>query len=708
MSDADSNVDPSGLPEIIESSTPDFDWTEPELLEFLQRAWSLDDKMRVAGRIRESTSDFAFLVDLFHPDTGKSLRAPMEGTIVHNGIYIAPSALKAFRSSGGGGAHVVLQIDMSPLEIRKKRDDPLATNAVFGTLELLSTVPEEWTDAVVRTERGQVLMLQKAVESIRSEIAVEIEADRANLDRIKNEISALKDARDELQSDIERVQREYHAKNGEISELGLKFDERRVEMEKQFRKLTELAREKGRRLVALGLIEQDVMNSLTGEITVERPKVGHDFHEIFGGEISTLPSYIQASLWSRGLMYTKHQITNYLALLRTRDLIILAGDSGSGKTSLVSAAAKALGGKCVVIPVKPNWTSPEDLLGFYNPLERKFHPTQFLETLLDATANPSVPYFICLDEMNLARVEYYFADFLSLLEERNHRPVIHLYSETEDRQVAEDCRIFLEIEEAARLEHGLPDDATIVDVLQNSAVHSQMQSVLGANQNKSLLDIHSSLRRSVAEQVNVPPQLELPSNVWLIGAVNVDETTHYLSPKVLDRAHVVRFRNPLLFDWDEIEAELEEFEIDISQPVQINASDIGEVRPYPAITDDEENFDRLVEISRNYLDPIGLEFGLRAVRQSLNYLRSASDMGMEENEALNSLLIQKILPKLTLDISKRSTSDQTKAEILDALSSHVADTIDFDGLSPETVVYQLEEILRRATDNNGIANFWAK
>jgi 5-methylcytosine-specific restriction endonuclease McrBC GTP-binding regulatory subunit McrB len=118
------------------------------------------------------------------------------------------------------------------------------------------------------------------------------------------------------------------------------------------------------------------------------------------------------------MLFSQAQLRDLLALLRTHDLIVLAGDSGSGKTSLVRGVAEAIGGVCTVVPVKPNWTGPEDLLGYYNPIERRFLPTPFLKALLDAARAPQVLHLIVLDEMNLARVEHYFADFLSRLEER--------------------------------------------------------------------------------------------------------------------------------------------------------------------------------------------------------------------------------------------------------------------------------------------------
>ena len=83
---------------------------------------------------------------------------------------------------------------------------------------------------------------------------------------------------------------------------------------------------------------------------------------------------LQVQLQKKGLLYTQALLRDFLALLRTRDLVVLAGDSGSGKTSLVRAVAEAIGGVCTVIPVKPNWTGPEDLLGYYNPDRTQLSP----------------------------------------------------------------------------------------------------------------------------------------------------------------------------------------------------------------------------------------------------------------------------------------------------------------------------------------------
>src|SRR3546814_19248598 len=80
----------------------------------------------------------------------------------------------------------------------------------------------------------------------------------------------------------------------------------------------------------------------------------------------------------------------------------------------------------------------------------------------------------------------------------------------------------------------------------------------GFTDNESVLVHHGRLRRSLAAQMRMPTSITLPENVWIFGAVNIDDTTHQLSPKVLDRVQVVRLRNPMLADWDAIAAEAHE------------------------------------------------------------------------------------------------------------------------------------------------------
>jgi len=131
-----------------------------------------------------------------------------------------------------------------------------------------------------------------------------------------------------------------------------------------------------------------------------------------------------------------------------------------------------------LVAVRSDWTDPRGLVGYYNPLTNSYVRTSVVELLLRAAEDPANPYIVILDEMNLARVEYYFSDFLSALE--SGKPVELMSRSTEEELLA-----------------------------------------LG--------------------QDDIPAELPVPTNVSFIGTVNVDETTHAFSPKVLDRANVIEF-----------------------------------------------------------------------------------------------------------------------------------------------------------------------
>lgn len=410
------------------------------------------------------------------------------------------------------------------------------------------------------------------------------------------------------------------------------------------------------------------------------------------------------------MLFSQAQLRDFLALMRTNDLVILAGDSGSGKTSLVRAVAESIGGRCTVIPVKPNWTGPEDLLGYYNPIERSYQATPFLQALQAAAREQDVPHFICLDEMNLARVEHYFADFLSLLEARDTSPTIALYTSDEERHVVVENSLFLSLEEEARQRVGMDDSATFTDMLKNQQANSLLHQLGGFQDAESVLLHHGRLRRSMSALLRTPNSIRFPSNVRIIGAINIDETTHYLSPKVLDRAHVLRFRNPVLMDWNAVEAEVEHFDINVELPMLLTADDLGLRNPYPPYDRSDSHAALLTEWARMHLDPLGVEFGLRAIRQSLGYMQAARQAGIGDVEALDNVVQHKILPKLMLDTGRTGSNGQSKREILielrDALDAALR------GFQPtagtETSVAALDRLIGSVDSNNGIANYWLR
>tara|TARA_R110000868_G_scaffold405577_1_gene685088 strand:- start:8710 stop:10773 length:2064 start_codon:yes stop_codon:yes gene_type:complete len=151
---------------------------------------------------------------------------------------------------------------------------------------------------------------------------------------------------------------------------------------------------------------------------------------IAGGYVPPSLEQVVQAVGDEGLRLEQRLIRRYHMSVLSRGFVILSGNSGSGKTWLADAYARAVGAKALVVPVAPNWTSNEDLLGYYNPLDDQYHDTPFssflrrAEVEFDRAKRQGVtprPFHLILDEMNLARVEYYFAKFLSAMEMRARR-----------------------------------------------------------------------------------------------------------------------------------------------------------------------------------------------------------------------------------------------------------------------------------------------
>jgi MoxR-like ATPase len=148
------------------------------------------------------------------------------------------------------------------------------------------------------------------------------------------------------------------------------------------------------------------------------------------------PSFqeIVTSITKSGLLLSERTIRRYHAAVQARGFVILAGVSGTGKTWLAEAYADAIGARFLSVRVAPNWHSNEDLLGYLSPLTGVYQHTGFSRFLIEADGSfrqaPSTeaarPFHVLLDEMNLARVEHYFADFLSALEQRQRRGEVTL------------------------------------------------------------------------------------------------------------------------------------------------------------------------------------------------------------------------------------------------------------------------------------------
>ena len=151
------------------------------------------------------------------------------------------------------------------------------------------------------------------------------------------------------------------------------------------------------------------------KIITEKDKANEKLKEQYGEKLYFLPYGTRAKLFTYIFKY-------FYLCLKTKPFVILSGISGTGKSKMVKLFAEALGAnsknnRFKMIPVKPEWSDSTDLLGYRN-IEGNFILGIITSIAYSAIKNPKFPYFICLDEMNLARVEYYFSDILSLMETR--------------------------------------------------------------------------------------------------------------------------------------------------------------------------------------------------------------------------------------------------------------------------------------------------
>ena len=278
-----------------------------------------------------------------------------------------------------------------------------------------------------------------------------------------------------------------------------------------------------------------------------------------------------------------------LSSLLTRPLVVLTGLSGSGKSQIAAKLGEWLGeGQSLFVPVRPDWTGPEALFGYVDILQpavsagrRVWSVPDVLAFFLRAVRDPGRPYILVLDEMNLAHVERYFADFLSGME--SGQPVLPNLIQEGDRWV------------------DAPDDAN---------------------------------------------PLPIPRNLFVVGTVNIDETTYMFSPKMLDRSNVLEFRVAT------------QDLVDTQKPQKLAPAADASVRALLSVamddewhnahaTQDVEAFTQAMRALHRRLSRHSSEFGFRTFYDAVRYLSIYSAMGDSSwVDCLDLQVMQKVLPRL--------------------------------------------------------------
>lgn len=303
--------------------------------------------------------------------------------------------------------------------------------------------------------------------------------------------------------------------------------------------------------------------------------------------IVQIKKYIAAT----GFSYEDGLIENFYLSLKAKPFVILAGTSGTGKTRLVKLFAEAVGattgnGRFKMVSVRPDWSDSSDLFGHVD-LNGKFIPGAIIDFAKQAEIDNNRPYFLCLDEMNLARVEYYLSDILSVIETRDF----------------------------------------IGGTIQSDPLVS---------------DTYYGSDTSAAGRYGT---VRLPENLYIIGTVNMDETTFPFSRKVLDRANTIEF------SYVDLMPNLDELPREMPQAMNLNNAFLKTeyllLGQCAAESETVNGYCLELQKVNRILQKASAHVGYRVRDEIVFYLLNNKKYDLlAENEAMDNELMQKILPRI--------------------------------------------------------------
>lgn len=384
----------------------------------------------------------------------------------------------------------------------------------------------------------------------------------------------------------------------------------------------------------------------------------------------------------------------YITAIKSKPFLLLAGISGTGKSRIVRELARACWDvdspeyknhkpkNFEMIQVKPNWHDSSELIGYVSRLgdEPTFIAGDFLKFVVRAWENESTPYFLCLDEMNLAPVEQYFAEYLSVVESRKRN---------ETGKVVTDPILKPEFEKERNGEH-----AKFVP----KAWYKKLIDEL-------LVDC-SDGQKDVLKQQFIDKGITIPQNLIIVGTVNMDETTFSFSRKVLDRAMTIEMND-----------------VDLYGGLTSRHEQIGKLNFEDLVGDKVEGVDVYQENQEVcnqailYLQEINAvlegtpfkiayrtrnEFLLYVVN-NLPYRKNSQGLEMTQNEvvarALDEITSMKILSRIEGD------EEKVKAELLASLKEVVSKMLPENMRDSSVSLAKLDEMERKLS--SGYTSFWS-
>lgn len=502
------------------------------------------------------------------------------------------------------------RIEAGLVELRSERDWLLGLRNEVTTLETKKVIlAEELVELETRSQALDEMQTQHAELTASSRllsqqvIEKQHEAQRlaARADAISTQVAEAerqlsglandKQRHDQLRREVDRMEEELQKELGQKSRLEAQIAVLQQEANK-------LADSLGGTSSSGETSEDIVRDLLVVPESLKTPATVGVAYKTEDEALYNVGNYLE----KRGLTFSDRILRAFHTSLKINDhaqMTVLAGVSGTGKSQLPRRYAEAMGIHFLQIAVEPRWDSPQDLLGFYNYIEKKYRATDFARALvhmdpfntsgLSDRAFEDQMLLILLDEMNLARVEYYFSEFLSRLEAR-----------PQFKEVAEAIK---------RRDAQLPIDVRATNALKTSL---------------SVFPGH---------------------NVLFAGTMNDDESTQSLSDKVLDRSNVMQFSAPVKFEQRKAEDRVDQ--ADKALPFKQWRSWI---KPSKSMGDSdraktEHALQNLADIMKSCGRPFGFRLHEAVMAYVTNYPRR-NNLVEEVNAAISDQIEFRILPKL--------------------------------------------------------------
>lgn len=432
-----------------------------------------------------------------------------------------------------------VQLELNKIKLKQIKMEGVSPEELQEENERLLEKIEELENKCNRYSDYELLEMKRALD-----------AEKDYLVRIQNQDREIAESKAEL-GRLQNGQLEYEQLRSQLDLLRTLNDHLRAELDNTKKMLESSVGEICPALTAIDIDQTETSGEEYNRVQ-ERADAKVDMRSI---NLPKLVSHVKIYAASRAkpLFYSDRDLRAYLAGMASSHLTILQGMSGTGKTSLPKIFAEAILGEINVVAVESSWRDRNELLGYYNDFSKKFTAKEFTCDLYRAGSDryKDTIYIIVLDEMNLSRVEYYFADFLSVLEDKETNWKIKLV-DTDLRQLP--TEITQEVKDALEKEKGreASELREIIEKLYpDMSLSEDEETKVSSNDKIRLISYLSGKKfKNVANTrylVGGPQNLldgntvRIPSNIWFVGTANRDESTFEITDKVYDRAQVLEF-----------------------------------------------------------------------------------------------------------------------------------------------------------------------